>query len=652
MFSKVLVANRGEIAVRIMQTCREMGIGTVAVYSEVDASSLHVQRADEAYCIGPAPALQSYLCIDEILRVAVESGAQAVHPGYGFLAENADFARAVTDAGLAWIGPPARVIALLGDKVASKRLAEETGVPVIPGYYGEEQSAARLQVEAGRIGYPVMLKAAAGGGGKGMRVVDSPAQMEGAVDGAQREAHSAFGDSRLFLERLLMHPRHIEIQVLLDARGYGIYLGERECTIQRRHQKVLEESPSPVVTEQIRTDMGEAALRLARAAGYTNAGTVEFLFAGDRFYFLEVNTRLQVEHPVTEMVTGLDLVRHQLEIAAGEPLRLSQLNVSLRGHAIEARLYAEDPDHNFLPATGRISDYRPPTGPGIRNDVGVYAGGEITPYYDPILAKLIVHAETRADAVERLTRALARYPILGVTTNLGFLSWVAGTPAFGSGRMDTQLVEREWPPRDRSFPPEVILAAVGVDLLEPVSTKAGGNPWAVESGWRSGASARRFRYEAAGQEWDVTACRATNGWEVTLGGQSHLVHFGTGGPGVIVVREGPRVLEFSAARSDTGTSVFYNGTVYDVRRPQAIAGTESAAHGGGAGLSAPMPGTVVKVAVAPGQRVEAHEPLVVLEAMKMEHVVAAPHAGVVDAVMFNVGDLVPAGAPVVRMSEG
>lgn len=650
MFSSVLVANRGEIAVRVMQTCREMGIRTVAVYSEADGAALHVQRADAAYPIGPAAPLHSYLRIEELIRVAQESGAEAVHPGYGFLAENADFAQAVTDAGLAWIGPPAPVIALLGDKVASKRLAEEIGVPVIPGYYGTDQSPGTMAREAERIGYPVMLKAAAGGGGKGMRVVTVPDEMAAAVEGAQREAQSAFGDACVFLEKLLVHPRHIEIQVLVDGAGHGVYLGERESTIQRRHQKVLEEAPSPVLTEDIRARMGEAALRLARAAGYVNAGTVEFLFAGDQFYFLEVNTRLQVEHPVTEMVTDLDLVRHQIEIAAGRPLALSQLDVRLRGHAIEARLYAEDPEHGFLPATGRLEVYRPPEGPGIRNDVGVYPGAEVTPYYDPILAKLVVHATTRREAVQRLQRALERYAVLGVTTNIGFLTWVAHNSSFAAGRMDTQMVERTWPEVREPFRPDVLLGAVGLEVLRPAAS--GSNPWTSGSGWRSGAAGRVFRYEAGGREWQVQARRSAGEWDVTLDGEVRPVRFAAGAPGVIVAREGARVLEFAVARLPDGIAVFYDGRVFRLLHPQARSGQSAAGNQGAGDLAAPMPGTIVKVAVEPGQRVAAHEPLVVLEAMKMEHVIEAPQAGVVEDVLYAVGDLVPAGAAVVRMGEG
>src|SRR5713101_7867235 len=422
MFKKILIANRGEIAVRIMATCRDMGIATVAIYSEADRHALHTRTADEAYAIGPAPAPQSYLNATTILAVARRSGAEAIHPGYGFLSENADFVEACERAGIVFIGPPAAAMRLMGSKIAAKRLAQSVGAPTIPGYNGDSQDDAILLQEAQRIGFPLLIKASAGGGGKGMREVHSAADFLDQLAGARREAQSAFGDSTVFLERLLLQPRHIEIQVLGDEFGNLIHLGERECSIQRRHQKIVEESPSVALTPALRAEMGAAAVRLAKAAGYVNAGTIEFLLDSvKRFYFLEMNTRLQVEHPVTELVTGIDLVRHQLLIAAGQPLSLSQEQISPRGHAIETRLYAEDPEHNFLPSTGTVRRFMKPEGPGMRVDSGIESGNEITQFYDPMIAKMIVYGEDRAAAIERMQRALEQTAVFGVKTNAPLL---------------------------------------------------------------------------------------------------------------------------------------------------------------------------------------------------------------------------------------
>jgi 3-methylcrotonyl-CoA carboxylase alpha subunit len=653
VFRKVLVANRGEIAVRIMQTCREMGIRTVAVYSDVDADALHVQRADEAFCLGPAPALESYLRVDCVIEVAKTAGVDAVHPGYGFLAENAEFARAVEDAGLVWIGPPADVISLLGDKIESKKLAVESGVPVVPGYAGEDQSVERLAAEAERVGYPVMIKAAAGGGGKGMRTVESAAELEQAIEGARREARSAFGDDRIFLEKLVVRPRHVEIQVVLDGHGNGVYLVERECSLQRRHQKVVEESPSPVLTQDLRILMGEAALRLARSARYVNAGTVEFLFGGDSFYFLEVNTRIQVEHPVTEMVTGIDLVRLQIEIAAGHKLPLNQLELDYRGHAIEARIYAEDPDTGFLPATGTVAVYDPPAGPGVRNDVGIFEGAEVSPYYDPILAKLIVHAGSRGAAVRRLQDALHRYALLGLTTNIGFLSWVFEQQDFVEGRVDITWVDREWAPQSHPELPFPVLAAAALHhaTMTPRSESDTG-PWSSAGGWRMSGVARPFTYSFAGREHRVAVSRSSDGrWRVDSRDESREFTIRAPNRSTLLLETGARSERFVVLARGSSTSIFYEGTTYTLSPSGQVGGAAAAArHGGSESLTAPMPGTVVKVAVEAGQSVAAHEPLVVIEAMKMEHVIAAPHDGVVEEVLFREGDLVPGGQPVVRLA--
>ena len=444
MFKKILIANRGEIAVRIIRACREMGITSVAVFSEADRKSLHVQLADEAYLIGPAPSLESYLNQERILAVAKSCGAEAVHPGYGFLAENADFAARVREAGLTFIGPSPEAIRLMGDKTAARKLASRLGVPTIPGTLEPVAAPEEAEALAKDIGYPVLLKAAAGGGGKGMRLVRDEAEMASAFRAAQSEAHSAFGDGRVYLEKYIEEPRHIEFQILGDEHGQIIHLNERECSIQRRHQKLVEESPSVIMTPELRAEMGQAAVRLASEAGYSNAGTVEFLVDSSRnYYFLEMNTRLQVEHPVTEWITGLDLVKEQIRIAAGEPLRIQQDRVQARGHAIEVRVYAEDPASNFMPSTGKISFLQEPQGIGVRCDSGIFSGSEVLRYYDPLLAKLIVWAPTREEALDRLRRALHEYQIYGVETTLPFFVRLVDNPAFRAGKISTHFLERE-----------------------------------------------------------------------------------------------------------------------------------------------------------------------------------------------------------------
>lgn len=444
MFSKILIANRGEIAVRIIRACRELNVSPVAVYSEADAAALHVRLADEAYPIGPAPSVESYLCIERIVEAARGCGADAVHPGYGFLAENAEFARACERAGLTFIGPPPAAMELMGSKTNARRAAAEAGAPVVPGTTEPLRSLEDARETAARFGYPVMLKAAAGGGGKGMRLVASEAEMRSAFETAQSEALSAFGDSSVYLEKAVERPRHIEIQVFADTHGNFVHLGERECSIQRRHQKVIEECPSPIGDPRLRARMGEAAIRVARAADYVGAGTVEFLVsdATREFYFLEMNTRLQVEHPVTELVTGIDLVREQITVAAGAPLSFAQDDVVWRGHAIECRVYAEDTENNFMPSPGRITYLRLPQGPGVRDDGGVYAGAEVSIYYDPMISKLAAWGRTRTEAVERLRRALDEYQVGGIKTTLPFFREVVRDAEFVAGKLDTGFIPR------------------------------------------------------------------------------------------------------------------------------------------------------------------------------------------------------------------
>ncbi len=493
VFGKVLIANRGEIAVRVLRACREAGLKTVAVFSDADREALHVQLADEAYPIGPGPATQSYLVVDRLLAVARASGAEAVHPGYGFLAENAAFAEACRAAGLTFIGPPPEAIATMGDKTAARRAAAACDIPLVPGMrepVGSDEEAARTARE---LGYPVMIKAALGGGGRGMRLVAGPAELGPALRLARSEAASAFGEGTIYLEKAMPEPRHIEVQVLADAHGGIVHLGERECSIQRRHQKLVEEAPSPLVDADLRRRMGEAACRLLASVGYRNAGTVEFLVDADRrFYFLEVNTRIQVEHPVTELVTGLDLVREQLRLAAGEPLGYAQADVAPRGWAIECRILAEDPAAGFMPSPGRITAWRPPAGPGVRVDAGVYEGAEVPIYYDPLMAKLIAWGRDRGEAARRMARALAEFVVTGVKTTIPFHAAVMAHPDFLAGRLSTAFVERAFPGgpgRRDGPPPRVAIIAAALHAYERAKAagprapegRPGPSPWALSA---------------------------------------------------------------------------------------------------------------------------------------------------------------------------
>jgi len=488
MFKKILIANRGEIAVRVIRACRELGIPSVAVFSDVDRASLHVRKADEAYPIGPAPATESYLNFSKILGVAKLSGADAIHPGYGFLSENAKFAEACAEAGLKFIGPTAASMEMMGSKTRARQQMEKAGVPFVPGTSRGLESAKQAEEVAARIGYPVMLKAAAGGGGKGMRLVRSRDELKSALEGAQSEAQRSFGDSEVYLEKAIINPRHIEMQVLADEHGNTVYLGERECSIQRRHQKVLEEAPSPIVDEDMRRRMGEVAVRVARAAHYTNAGTVEFLVDQEKnFYFLEMNTRLQVEHPVTELVTGLDLVHLQIRIAAGERLPFSQQDIRLRGHAIECRIYAEDPDNNYFPSPGTITLLLAPSGPGIRRDSGMYEGWNVPLDYDPLLAKLIGYGTDRAQATSRLTRALNEYFVGGIKTNISLFQRILSDPDFLAGKLDTGYLDRLFARASEHAPgSNADIAAIAAGVFAVLD---GGGNGAGSSGGSNGTAA-------------------------------------------------------------------------------------------------------------------------------------------------------------------
>ena len=642
---RVLVANRGEIAARVLRTCREMGLGTVAVYSDADRRAPHVALADVAVRLGPAPAADSYLSIPAILDAARATGADAIHPGYGFLSENADFARAVVEAGLTFIGPSPLVIQLLGSKQEAKRRAIGAGVPVVPGYNGDDQRAATLEHEARAIGFPLLVKASAGGGGKGMRIVRRPDELAYALDAARREAKGAFGDDTLLLERYVERPRHVEIQILGDHHGNLVHLWERECSIQRRHQKVIEEAPSPALTPELRQTMGAAGVAVGRAVGYTSAGTVEFILGPDgQFYFLEVNTRLQVEHPVTELTTGLDLVREQLRVARGEPLGYGDAPPQ-RGHAIEVRLYAEDPAGGYLPTTGTLAAFELPAAPGLRVDAGVTTGSEIGIHYDPMLAKVIAHAPSRGDAAALLAWALERAVIAGVVTNRELLARVLRHPAFLAGELDTHFLERHG---------ELLTGAPHPDVLARAALAA--TLWQHERGRRA---PRALPHVEPGWR-NVWVADQHAGWRA--GDVDATVHYRHRGHGVFDVRhpDSASVRVELVAADEREVAWQADGRAWRARVVEVPGGVHVAGAGWAATLAsvprfpeqraavaagslvAPMPGKVVKVLVAVGDEVHAATPLLILEAMKMEQPVKAGVAGTVASVSVAAGDQVAA----------
>ncbi|WP_367849750.1 acetyl-CoA carboxylase biotin carboxylase subunit [Rhodoferax sp. WC2427] len=656
MFNKILIANRGEIACRVIQTARRMGIRTVAVYSEADANARHVRLADEAVCIGPAAARESYLVADKILAAALQTGAQAVHPGYGFLSENADFADACAQAGVVFIGPPAAAIRAMGSKSAAKTLMEKAGVPLTPGYHGDHQEPGFLAAQAEKIGYPVLIKASAGGGGKGMRRVDAAADFAAALVSCQREALSAFGNDHVLIEKYVLQPRHIEIQVFGDSLGHCVYLFERDCSVQRRHQKVLEEAPAPGMTPERRAAMGTAAVNAALAVGYVGAGTVEFIAHQDgAFYFMEMNTRLQVEHPVTEMITGLDLVEWQLRVASGEPLPLAQEQLVLSGHAIEARIYAEDPDKGFLPSTGRLSHLQPPSASAhVRVDTGVEQGDNITPHYDPMIAKLIVWDADRTQALARMRQALADYQVVGVANNVAFLQRLVTTPSFAQAKLDTALIEREqehlFPALAEAVPADVwMLAALSVlqsqkdaaalPAMEPDS------PWRVLDGWRlNGTSQQTIPLRCGDTEQRVTAEVVVDGVLLGLGGDPVLARR-TSAFQVQQVQLGDRRLTATVVAQDAHLHVFCHGQSWALTKVELLHGEGGDdAHGG---IHAPMPGKVIALLATVGASVEKGTPLLVLEAMKMEHTIHAPAKGIVKAFYFSAGEQVGDGVDLV-----
>ncbi|WP_137127504.1 biotin carboxylase N-terminal domain-containing protein [Roseomonas sp. HF4] len=660
MFRSLLIANRGEIACRIIRTARRMGLRCIAVFSEADADALHVAMADEAHPIGPAPARESYLRADRIIEVARAAGAEAIHPGYGFLSENADFAEACAAAGIAFVGPPAPAIRAMGSKAQSKALMVAAGVPVVPGYHGEDQSAQRLAAEAARIGFPVLIKASAGGGGKGMRPVLSAPDFLDELAGARREAKAAFGDDRMLLERYLQKPRHVEVQVFADSHGRTIHLHTRDCSVQRRHQKVLEEAPAPDLAPALRERLHTAAIAAAQAVGYVNAGTVEFIVEGEDAFFMEMNTRLQVEHPVTEMIIGLDLVEWQLRIASGEPLSLDAAPMP-RGHAVEVRLYAEDPAQEFRPATGRLRHFaQPTTSAELRVDTGVRGGDSITPHYDPMIAKLVAWGPDRAAALARMQGALAATEIGGLVTNLGFLERLVAHPAMRAAELDTGFLTRHRDaliPAPTAAPVDAVAAAVAMNLVQRWGEEAGealrrgvSSPWDRKDGWRlQGAAALLLRLR------DGTTIREA---AVSL-------HRGT----MRIAVDGGAAVEVGARWREDGPSVVLGGVERRIRYNQdgdaieivwgddrhvltrldahAPLGGEAAAEGR---LSAPIPGRVVQMLVAVGDRVARGQVVAILEAMKTELRIAAPADGVVAHVGCAAGDSVEEGTEIVTLA--
>ena len=625
MFTKILIANRGEIACRIIKTAKAMGIATVAVYSEVDRNSLHVQLADESVAIGASPSNESYLVSNKLIQAALETGAQAIHPGYGFLSENAEFCRLCAANNLVFIGPPVEAILAMGSKSAAKTIMADAGVPLVPGYHGDDQNPEIIKQAANDMGYPVLLKAAAGGGGKGMRAVYAEAEFDEALGAAKREALNSFNDDIMLVEKYLLKPRHVEIQVFCDSHGNAVYLFERDCSVQRRHQKVIEEAPAPGMTETLRQQMGEAAIKAALAINYEGAGTVEFLLdAQGEFFFMEMNTRLQVEHPVTEMISGQDLVEWQLQVASGEPLPRSQDQLTINGHAFEARIYAEDPDHDFLPATGRLTVLQPPLESAhVRVDTGVVEGDEVSIYYDPMIAKLIVWDTDRDRALQRLTQALSEYRISGLTTNIGFLYNLAISQAFQNGDVDTGYIEEHeaeiFRQRDRDIDYAAPLAAAAIFKLreqqaqiQAAHSTEPNSPWHLCNSWGLPPSALTIQIQQA----EVSVATSAN--------QSDLENT-------------------SIAITESGFDLFTPEGFFHCSEVGPDLGLDTDNTDGGS-LRAPMNGTVVSLLVETGTPVSKGDTLLVMEAMKMEHTIDAPADGMVTEFYFQPGDLVDGGA--------
>ncbi|KAB0583906.1 acetyl/propionyl/methylcrotonyl-CoA carboxylase subunit alpha [Comamonas kerstersii] len=665
MFKKILIANRGEIACRVAATAKRLGIQTVAVYSDADAQAKHVAACDEAVHIGGNAPKDSYLRWERILDAAQQTGAQAIHPGYGFLSENEDFANACAQAGLVFIGPPASAIRAMGLKAESKQLMEKAGVPLVPGYHGTDQNPELLQSEADRIGYPVLIKASAGGGGKGMRLVEKREDFAAALASCQREAINSFGNDAVLIEKYVQRPRHIEIQVFGDTQGNVVYLFERDCSVQRRHQKVLEEAPAPGMTPALRQKMGEAAVAAARAVGYVGAGTVEFIVEQPggydqpeamQFYFMEMNTRLQVEHPVTEAITGQDLVEWQLRVAAGQPLPKRQDELQIIGHAIEARICAENPDNGFLPATGTLHVYRKPTCSSfaisdVRVDDGVREGDAISPFYDSMIAKLIVHGDTREQALARLDAALAQTQIVGLSSNVQFLRHVVKSEAFAQAKLDTALIEREKAVlfQQTAVPTPLAVAIAVAQQLQAEQALETADPFSHRDGWHShGTVHRSFTFVQDSATIQAVLTYGRHGaLQLQVGNVAAPLHWQPQGDGLLV--------EFAGARSTAQVHVTgearhiftpRGAAVLQLQDPLAHAG---AGHSEGGRLTAPMPGKLVSFAVKAGDAVTKGQALAVMEAMKMEHTIAAPADGVVQELLYAPGDQVTEGAELIRI---
>ena len=659
MFNKILIANRGEIACRIIQTAHRMGIRCVAVYSEADANARHVAMADEAFYIGPAPSSESYLRADKIIEIAKESGAQAIHPGYGFLSENTDFAEACEANDIVFIGPPSSAIAAMGSKSAAKAIMEDAGVPLVPGYHGKDQSPDLLRAEAEKCGFPLLLKAVAGGGGKGMRVVENMAEFDDALAAAQREAKNAFGNPDMLIERYLTQPRHVEIQVFCDQSGNGIYLAERDCSVQRRHQKVLEEAPAPGLSEDTRKAMGEAAVRAAQAINYVGAGTVEFLYDVDgSFFFMEMNTRLQVEHPVTEMVTGQDLVEWQLKVAWGEPLPLTQDQVKTRGHAIEARIYAEDPDQDFLPATGTLRYLSTPDESAhVRVDTGVTEGDEISIHYDPMIAKLIVWDETREQAVNRMVQALEHYRIAGLKTNIRFLHAAVDAQPFREAELTTNFIATHNDllfPKSRLDLDKALVLAAGFILeqrksAEPVT----GDPWSPfgrKNSWRMNSEyAQPLTLQVGDDKHELKILERDDRYQVFGGGSVYHLNAKLNDDFLQAVINGHRLSVHGNLHNEE-LVLFYEGDTFKCTVYRETYGFEEMASEGS--LAAPMNGSVVAIQAQVGDKVTAGQTLVIMEAMKMEHAIKAPADGVVSEIFYAEGDQVAEGAELIAIDTG
>ncbi|MGS2720664.1 acetyl/propionyl/methylcrotonyl-CoA carboxylase subunit alpha [Paraglaciecola aestuariivivens] len=657
MFSKLLIANRGEISCRIIKTAKRMGIATVALYSDADQQALHVKMADEAVHVGPSPSKDSYLQAEKIIQIALKVGADAIHPGYGFLSENAAFANLCSENNIVFVGPPVGAIEAMGSKSAAKHIMEKANVPLVPGYHGDDQSVEGLKSHADKMGYPVLLKAAAGGGGKGMRQVWSSAEFADALAAAKREAMSSFNDDLMLVEKYLTQPRHVEIQVFCDNFGDGVYLFERDCSVQRRHQKVIEEAPAFGMTESLRAQMGEAALKAAKAIQYAGAGTVEFLLDSDgQFYFMEMNTRLQVEHPVTEMITGQDLVEWQLRIANNESLPLAQADLKIHGHAFEARIYAEDPENDFLPATGRLSLLQPPIESDyVRVDTGVVQGDEVSVYYDPMIAKLIVWDENREKALARLTKALTEYHVDGVVTNIEFLYNLATSAPFKAEQIDTGFIEKHQDVLHLNTQQDIQgllpLAALYVLLNNQAKTRQSQigdpfSPWSNHNDWRANEQHIQhlvldFGEETYEIEVSQTDAGNSNGFNLNIGQQSYLCSGQIQQEQLFSNINGHKSLATVHANQD-GYSLFSGGKVIRFTHVQADLG-EAQEDTNDAGFVAPMNGTVVAILVEPGQLVEKGQSLMVMEAMKMEHSLKAPAAGKVTEFYFKAGELVDGG---------